>query len=221
MRSLRIVSVLLVTAAAVSVLGGCANTRELEQRAARLQEDKANLERENALAREQILKLQGDNEGLRAQLDDASTAAATGAQPMPDVGPGADIERRGGADVIVIDNRVVFAPGKADVSSDGKSVLRRVAAVLSADYAGRDVRVEGHTDSQPINRTRNLYKSNWELATARSLSVLHFLVDDCNVAPERVYAAGYGQHRPRASNSTPAGRAQNRRVEIVVLPHAP
>ena len=221
MRCLRIVSVLLVAGAALGVLGGCANTRELEQRAVRLQEDKANLERENALAREQILKLQEDNEDLRSQLADAPTAAATGAQPMPDVGPGADIERRGGADVIVIDNRVVFAPGKAAVSTDGKSVLRRVATVLNADYAGRDVRVEGHTDSQPINRTRDLYKSNWELSTARALSVLHFLVDECNVDSKRVYAAGYGQQRPRASNSTPAGRAQNRRVEIVVLPHAP
>ena len=80
-----------------------------------------------------------------------------------------------------------------------------------------DIGIEGHTDNEPIKYSG--WKSNWELSTARALSVLHYLIDEKGVAPIRVSAIGYGEYRPIASNSNKEGRQANRRVEIVILPN--
>ncbi|PIQ87934.1 MAG: hypothetical protein COV73_01520 [Candidatus Omnitrophica bacterium CG11_big_fil_rev_8_21_14_0_20_43_6] len=77
--------------------------------------------------------------------------------------------------------------------------------------------MEGHTDNVPISKSG--WKSNWELSTARALSVLHYLAGEQGVSPERLSAIGYGEYRPLASNETADGRKQNRRVEIVILPN--
>jgi len=80
-----------------------------------------------------------------------------------------------------------------------------------------NTRIEGHTDKVPIKRSG--WKSNWELSTARALSVLHYLEKDEGISPERLSAIGYGEYRPVASNDSRDGRKQNRRVEIVILPN--
>jgi chemotaxis protein MotB len=77
------------------------------------------------------------------------------------------------------------------------------------------VRVEGHTDNVPVTTER--YASNWELSSARATAVLRYLVDDGDVDPSTVFAAGYGEFRPVASNLTPEGRALNRRADLVIL----
>ncbi|MCK5081464.1 MAG: OmpA family protein, partial [Candidatus Omnitrophica bacterium] len=79
-----------------------------------------------------------------------------------------------------------------------------------------NVGIEGHTDNVPI--THSGWKSNWELSTARALSVLHHLEDNEGISPKRLSATGYGEFRPVASNATKAGKQDNRRVEIVILP---
>ena len=76
------------------------------------------------------------------------------------------------------------------------------------------VRVEGHTDSRPINSFR--FPSNWELSAARAASVVHLFVRE-QVDPERLVMVGYGEHRPRVDNDGPAGHAANRRVVLMVL----
>ncbi|MFH1782408.1 MAG: OmpA family protein, partial [Candidatus Omnitrophota bacterium] len=76
--------------------------------------------------------------------------------------------------------------------------------------------IEGHTDNEPIKYSG--WKSNWELSTARATSVLHYIVDERGIAPERVSATGHGEFKPVSSNDTEDGKRQNRRVEIVVLP---
>jgi chemotaxis protein MotB len=75
--------------------------------------------------------------------------------------------------------------------------------------------VEGHTDNVPIRSSR--FPTNWELSTARSTSVVAYLVTTFGFAPDRLTAAGYSQYRPVAPNETEAGRARNRRVDIIVL----
>ena len=75
--------------------------------------------------------------------------------------------------------------------------------------------IEGHTDNQPIKRSG--WKSNWELSTARALSVLHYLSEK-SVAEPRLAATGYGEYKPVATNDAREGRQKNRRVEIVILP---
>ena len=76
--------------------------------------------------------------------------------------------------------------------------------------------IGGHADNQPIQFSN--WKSNWELSSARALSVLHRLVDSEGISPERLSAIGYGEYKPVASNDASDSRKLNRRVEIVILP---
>lgn len=111
---------------------------------------------------------------------------------------------------------VLFDSGKAKIRTEAVPVLDKVAQVLTENVPQFNIGIEGHTDNVPIKFSN--WKSNWELSTARALSVLHYLVDEKSIAPERVSAIGYGEYKPVATNDTPEGRRQNRRVEVVVLP---
>ncbi|MFH1092940.1 MAG: OmpA family protein [Candidatus Omnitrophota bacterium] len=118
--------------------------------------------------------------------------------------------------VITFVDEVLFDSGKADIKKDAYSILDRVAKVLNDQVRNKNIAIEGHTDDQPIRKSK--WRSNWELSTARSISVLHYLVDERSLNPERLSAVGYGEFRPVISNQTPEGRKQNRRVEITILP---
>jgi chemotaxis protein MotB len=102
------------------------------------------------------------------------------------------------------------------ISPKGQSALTRVAAILGSDYPSAQIRVDGHTDSTPIKRTKDRYPSNWELSTDRACAVLRFLVSK-GVSEKRIFAAGFAYQRPLAANTTEAGKGKNRRVEIVIL----
>lgn len=125
------------------------------------------------------------------------------------------VEMQGKGLVITFVSEVLFDSGKAKLRRDSYEKLDKVAGVLNTTVADLDVGIEGHTDNQPIKRSG--WKSNWELSTARALSVLHYLSDK-SVAEPRLAAIGYGEYRPVASNDTKEGRQKNRRVEIVILP---
>jgi len=114
--------------------------------------------------------------------------------------------------VISLSEAGVFAPGDAALGPEAQVLIKTLAENLASHNFL--IRVEGHTDSTPISNTR--FSSNWELSTARAANVLQKLVEN-GIAPERLSAAGYGGFQPVADNSTPEGRAQNRRVDIVVL----
>ena len=118
--------------------------------------------------------------------------------------------------VITFVDEILFDSGKAVIRKEGYSVLDRVGKVLNDQVKDRNIAIEGHTDNQPIQKSG--WKSNWELSTARAISVLHYLIDNQSVNPERLVAIGYGEYRPVTSNDTAAGRQQNRRVEITILP---
>lgn len=117
---------------------------------------------------------------------------------------------------IVFLAEVLFDSGKADIKKEAFGVLDKIANVLRENIGDRDIGIEGHTDNEPIKYSG--WKSNWELSTARAISVLHYMVDDKGINPKRVSATGYGEYRPVTSNDTTESRRQNRRVEIVVLP---
>ncbi len=118
--------------------------------------------------------------------------------------------------VITVVGDVLFDSGKAKVRPQSFPILDKVATVLKDNVPELNVGIEGHTDNQPIKHSG--WKSNWELSTTRALSVLHYLVSEKGISPERISAIGYGEFRPVASNSTKEGRQLNRRVEIVILP---
>lgn len=118
--------------------------------------------------------------------------------------------------VITVVGDLLFDSGKAKIRQEAYPLLDKVATVLKDNMANFNIGIEGYTDNVPIKHSG--WKSNWELSTARSLSVLHFLVNDKGVSPERLSAIGFGEYRPVDTNATREGRKLNRRVEIVIQP---
>lgn len=115
-----------------------------------------------------------------------------------------------------ISNELLFPSGQATLSPSGLDVIKRLATILNKNEY--QVSVEGHSDPVPI-QTRQ-FASNWELSSSRATSVLRELVRD-GVAGSRLRAVGYAETRPIESNDTPAGRAANRRVELIMDIAAP
>lgn len=115
--------------------------------------------------------------------------------------------------IISLKGSSFFRPGSAALLKEFKPVLANIANKLLGIQ--NNISIEGYTDSIPIHTAK--YPDNWALSTARAVNVLRFLINTGGVSPERLSAAGYGQYKPVASNSTSKGRALNRRVDIVVL----
>jgi chemotaxis protein MotB len=113
---------------------------------------------------------------------------------------------------IEINASVLFASGQASLEPGSIKALRAVGGVLAK--VPNDIQVEGFTDNTPINTVA--FPSNWELSTARASSVVRLLAES-GAPTERLVAVGYGEFRPVDSNSTPEGRARNRRVTIMIL----
>ncbi len=123
-----------------------------------------------------------------------------------------------GRDGLVISLREAgfFASGSATPEPQSLPTLRQIAAALAG--TPYDLRVEGHTDNVPIHSAE--FDSNWELSTARATRIARLLLDWKAVPPDRLSAAGYAEFHPAASNATAEGRAQNRRVDLVILPRS-
>jgi len=115
---------------------------------------------------------------------------------------------------LTFSDRVLFESGEFRLLPAGRLALARCAQVFVRTGTTYElIQVEGHTDQQALNR-REYPADNWELSTARALSVVQFLADRRGLAPELFSANGYGSYRPVASNRTGSGRARNRRIEI-------
>ncbi len=124
-------------------------------------------------------------------------------------------ELKGKLTVNVVD-KILFDSGKADLKPAGVKVLQQIGDILNS-AVDKNIQVEGHTDNVPISGgLAAKYPSNWELSTARATTVLHFLQDSAGVSGERLSAVGYGEYQPIASNATAEGRAENRRIQIVL-----
>ena len=124
------------------------------------------------------------------------------------------VEVRKGKMLVKLGDAILFDPGQATLKSDGQLALREVAQALK-EIADRDFLVAGHTDNRPIKNSP--YASNWDLSTARAVTVVRFLQGE-GVDPRRLAAAGYSEFDPIADNDTGTGRMLNRRIEIVVMP---
>ncbi len=106
---------------------------------------------------------------------------------------------------------VAFAPASVVLDEPARGVLRTVAEMATGVAT---VEVEGHTDDRPISTVA--YPSNWELSAARAAAVVRFLTAQPGaLSPDHYVASGHGEHRPRAANDTPAGRARNRRITVL------
>jgi chemotaxis protein MotB len=120
--------------------------------------------------------------------------------------------RRRGLVIQLLTDKVFFASGDATLKPEAHRLVRKIAGVVR-DERTHPVVVEGHTDSQPISNSR--YQSNWDLSGARASAVVNDFAGE-GVLARRMSLAGYGSQEPVETNSTPEGRAKNRRVEIVL-----
>lgn len=197
------------------LLAGCVSQKEHSA----LKMDYEHLEEQAQVLREKNARLAEENDVLKgaAVKPEGPAEKAAEAGPKSIAGGQAKVDQREGMTVITVNDEILFAPGEAKISSRGKKVLAEVAELLRTTYSDGAIRVEGHTDNTPIRKTRKKWTSNWELSVARALSVVHYLIDSCGISAKRIHPAGYSMYHPVSSNGTAAGRARNRRVEIVIL----
>ena len=119
--------------------------------------------------------------------------------------------------VIRFADSVFFDSGKAEIKQESMKILHYVAELLKKDeFSEKQIKVEGHTDTDPINRSIT-FPTNWELSAIRATNVLRDLVEVENVDGKRISSSGYSYYRPIAPNNTKLNKAKNRRVDIVIL----
>jgi chemotaxis protein MotB len=185
----------------------------LESKVVRLERENSVLQvRESELASSVIAK---EDEVARLR----ETAAELEEKMKAEIGKGEiQLSEAGGRLRVALVDKILFDSGDAKISRRGEEVLGRVGAILGR-VADRQIQVAGHTDDSPISaRLVRRYATNWELSTARATNVVRFLHERSRIPPRRLAAAGYGPFHPVASNATPAGRARNRRIEILLAP---
>ncbi len=117
--------------------------------------------------------------------------------------------------LIELSDNILFDSGDDELKDEGREALSQIAQVLQT-IPDRQFQVAGHTDNIPIRSRR--FPSNWELSSARAVNVARYLIEQ-GMSADRISAAGYADTQPVASNATPEGRAQNRRIEIVLMPN--
>ncbi len=134
------------------------------------------------------------------------------------VGPGGDVEFNAASGILTIKDGCLFESGKAEIRKEGERILRQLAEGLKGEVAkGRHLRVNGHTDDQPVVVNKDVYPTNWHLSGARALNVLLFL-EQAGVSADALSFAGFGEHHPREANAPGhKGNKRNRRVEIAIL----
>jgi chemotaxis protein MotB len=113
--------------------------------------------------------------------------------------------------VVSLHDAGFFSSGSAEVASGSMHILSTIVDSLP----NRPVRIEGHTDNVPIHNSQ--YATNWELSTARATAIARFVIGNGHIDPGNISAAGYAEFHPVASNTTDAGRTENRRVDIILL----
>jgi chemotaxis protein MotB len=123
-----------------------------------------------------------------------------------------EVERRDGKVVVTVGAGGAFSSGKADITDQAREIMNRISVVSMG--AESTITVSGHTDDVPISNTA--YRDNWDLAAARASSVVQAMQDTGMVSAGRMKAVSYGETQPVASNSTPEGREENRRIVIEI-----
>lgn len=148
---------------------------------------------------------------LQKQIDEGKTTAGQAS------GFGDEFDVRydaiAGTITVTLPNTILFSPGRATLKTATSRELDHIRNVLRDRYSNMGIDIVGHTDSDPIKKSK--WKDNWQLSSERALAVLRYLIKR-DIRPEKIRAVAAGASRPIASNSSSAGKSKNRRVEIVV-----
>ena len=196
---------------------GCTSTRSQSDYDAVLSENNelrgqiAGLEGDRAMWSETKKKLESENADLASALDTMKNNQQTSSINQNGLNGQlgqATVYNRGSDVVIEVAGDVLFDSGSVKLKTSAKKTLDKVAQAIKTNFAGHTIRVEGHTDSDPIRKSK--WKSNEHLSFERARSVEHYLASK-GVPVKSMYAAAFGSNKPKAT------KAQSRRVEIIVL----
>jgi len=198
-----------------ALLSGCTNWEKKYQALSVEHENlKGLLDKERAdkgVLADQVTQGQQTIDELQRQIEQQrkTPAEASG------FGPGYDVafDPAAGTITVTLPNAILFDSGKEALKSATIAELDHIRSVLRDKYSGKQIDVVGHTDTDPIKKSK--WKDNWELSAQRALTVSRYLIQR-GIPEEKIRAVGCGDSRPIASNSTATGKAKNRRVEIVV-----
>lgn len=207
--------ILLICLASVTFFTGCTNWKK-KYKALNVEHQnlKGLFERERSekgQLTEQVSQSQQTIAELQRQIAERnqSPAEATG------FGKGYDVafDPQAGTITVTLPNTILFDSGKAILKKANSTELNHILSVLQQKYPNNRIDVVGHTDTDPIKKSK--WKDNWELSAQRSLSVVRYLTER-GISEDNIRAVGCGESRPVASNASSSGKARNRRVEIVV-----
>ncbi len=206
----------LVCLVTISLMSGCTDYKKkydyLNVEHQNLKGRFENLQTERQQLADRIAQDQQTIDELQRQIDELNKtpAEATGFEGM-DVA----FDAAAGTITVTLPNTILFDSGKATLKSTTNKELDQILSVVKQKYADKDIDVVGHTDTDPIVKTKDLWKDNLELSAQRALSVARYLISH-GIPEKQVRAAACGSARPVASNANATGKAKNRRVEIVV-----
>ncbi len=194
--------------------------KELNNKINVLRDEKENTKRQLKSTNDQIAAQRQRLEQLQALLDQQQEAAEALRRKIAEALKGFSsseltVKMKNGKVYISMQESLLFPSGSAVVNPKGKDALSKVAGVLNTS-SDININIEGHTDSIPIHTAK--FADNWELSTARATSIAHVLIDEYRVTPAKLVASGRSEYDPIAPNSTPEGRGQNRRTEIILEP---
>ncbi|MFZ4546709.1 MAG: OmpA family protein [Bacteroidales bacterium] len=131
-------------------------------------------------------------------------------------GKGLTVHIKDGKVYVSLEEKLLFASGKWDVSNDGVTALKDLAKVLEKN-PDINVLIEGHTDNVPLTG-QNQVKDNWDLSAMRATSIVKILLANGKISPKRLVASGRGEFLPVEPNTSPSNKAKNRRTEIILSP---
>jgi chemotaxis protein MotB len=203
-------AICLVVAGAASI--GCAQP-DLQRRIDELTRDQEELQRQKSETDAELLAYKARCEALER---DRKAAPAPRVMPVPEVPPDLggkiDIRKRGNDTVLSIPSDVFFASGSATLTSESEKTMRQLAEYIRKNHPNGLLRIEGHSDCDPIRRTKSKFHCNWELSFERAHAVMHYLTEKGGFDPHRMVCEAYGEFQPL----DPRVKSKNRRVEIVI-----
>lgn len=198
-------------ACSLLVLSACSSNRELldqQTEMDRLQEENTTLRSDLESAYELLERTRQMYQESQARVDELERMLSLRG----------DNAGERGETVAMLPTDIFFESGSAELTPDGVAGLVEIAQRLRSDYAGRSIRIEGYTDSNPIGpNLAEIYPSNWELSAARAAMVARHLQWTHSFEGNRMEVVGLSQYYPTGDNATAEGREQNRRVRIAVM----
>jgi chemotaxis protein MotB len=221
------IAALAIGAASLLLVGGCQNKIHDENLALHDQNNKLQADLNDARSKlsdtegrlakapdpSSVSQMQARINELETQLKAAPAPATPGAPAAPAdpamAGIEATYDRARGTLTVNLPGEILFEPGKATLKTSASPTLDKIVAAIKKDYASKTIYVDGHTDNDPITRTKDTWEDNWDLAAARANAVRKYLTSH-GVDPKKTDLRAFGPNRPKAT------KPQSRRVEIVV-----